>query len=64
MTTLADVGPPVKIRLVKESVQPAAAGEAYHGAFEVLVGGAVASLRPHFGQKDALRTHSCPHFMQ
>ncbi|MDO8629383.1 MAG: hypothetical protein Q7R41_02725 [Phycisphaerales bacterium] len=37
-TAWADVGPPVKIRLVKELVQPAVAGEEYHGAFEVLVG--------------------------
>jgi hypothetical protein len=34
----ADVGPPVKIRLVKELVQPAVAGEEYQGVFEVLVG--------------------------
>ena len=33
-----DVGPPVKIRLVKELVQPAVPGEEYPGTFEVLVG--------------------------
>lgn len=37
-TALGDVGPPVKIRLVKELVQPAVAGEEYQGTFEVLVG--------------------------
>ena len=37
-TAWADIGSPVKIRLVKELVQPAVAGEEYQGAFEVLVG--------------------------